>query len=151
MELNIGTNRFRNANGVIKVQAKEQIVLQIQDEDCRLFLTMDLYDSAGNHLAHLRRNAWAFNTKNRFEIQTSPASGSLFTFPTCLKLLDKESDDPVLDIHLVEKDTIHILHGRVYSYKGQLLEITPHCWRFPGRPTMFGSVQDVRGGMVVIG
>ena len=151
MELNIGSNVFRNANGIIRVQDKEQIVLQIHEGDQRLFLTMDLYDASGGHIAHLRRNAWAFNTKNRFELLTSPASASLFSFPACVKLLDKESEVPVLNLSLVEKDTIHILQGKVYSHTGQLLEITPHCWRFPGKPTMFGSVQDVRGGIVTLG
>ena len=151
MELNIGSNRYRNASGVIKVQDKEQIVLQIQTEDPRLLVTMDLYDATGNHVAHLRRNTWAFNSKNRFELQSSPASASLFTFPACLKLLEKETGEVILEINLVDKDTIHIPRGRVYSSKGQLIEITPHCWRLPGKPSMFGSVQDVRAGMVVMG
>jgi hypothetical protein len=150
MEVNVGSNVYRNANGVLRVQEKEQIVLQIQ-EDHRLFLTMDLYDLDGNHIAHLRRNSWAFNTKNRYEIRTSPVAASLFTLPASVKLLDKETGDVILEVNLVEKDTLHIPQGKVFSHKGHLLEITPHCWRFPGKPTMFGSVQDVRGGIITIG
>ena len=151
MELNIGSNIFRNANGVVKVQEKEQIVLQIGTEEHRLFVTMDLYDAVGHHIAHLRRNSWAFNDKNRFEIRTSPTSESLFAFPVCLKVMDTQTKEPILEISLVEKSTVHIPQGRVFSHRGQLLEITPHCWRFPGKPTMFGSVQDVRGGVIAIG
>ncbi len=151
MELHIGSNVYRNANGVLKVQEKEQVVLQIQAEDNRLLLTMDLYDSSGNHVAHLRRNAWAFNAKNRYEVHASPVSASLFTFPACVKVLDHETGSLILEANLVEKDTIHIPLGNVLSHKGQLLEITPHCWRFPGKPTMFGSVQDVHGGSIAMG
>jgi hypothetical protein len=151
MELNIGSNIYRNANGIVKVQEKEQIVLQIQPEGHRIFLTMDLYDSCRNHIAHLRRNSWGFNDKSRFDVQTSPVSESLFTFPACVKLINKETKEVVFEVSLVEKETVHIPHGKLYSHKGQLLEITPHWWRLPGRPTMFGSVQDARGAAAIIG
>jgi hypothetical protein len=150
MELNIGSNVYRNANGVLKLEAKEQIVIEIRGESPQLLVTADLYDAKGTHVAHLRRNVWAFNFKTRFELETSPAL-SLFTYPTWLKIFDKETAETVLDLNLVKESTVHILSGRLYSHKGQPLDITPHCWRFPGRPAMFGSVQDIRGSAIVIG
>jgi hypothetical protein len=150
MELNIGSNVFRNANGVLKLEGKEQVVIEVRGESPQLFVTADLYDAKGDHVAHLRRNLWAFNFKTRFELETSAAL-SLFTYPTWLKIFDKETSETILDINLVKEGTIHILTSRLYSHKGQLLDITPHCWRFPGHPAMFGSVQDIRGGAVVIG
>ena len=150
MELNIGSNIFRNANGVLKLEGKEQMVVEIRGDSPQLFLTADLYDANGEQVAHLRRNVWAFNPKSRFEIQTSPAL-SLFSYPTWLKVLDKETQEITVDIHLVKEATVHIHNGRVYSHKGHALEITPHCWRFPGNAAVFGSVKDIRGGAVVIG
>jgi len=44
MELNIGSNIIRNTTGVLKVQGKDQIFLEIGDDD-QLLLTMDIYDS----------------------------------------------------------------------------------------------------------
>ena len=38
MELNIGTNVYRNTNGVLIVHGKEQLVLQIQPENHQLCL-----------------------------------------------------------------------------------------------------------------
>ena len=150
MELNIGSNVFRNANGILKLAGKEQVVIEVRGDSPQLFVTADLYDARGDHVAHLRRNLWAFNSKNRFQLETSAAL-SLFTYPTWLKIFDKETSETILDIHLVKEATIHILSSRLYSHKGQLLDITAHCWRFPGNPAMFGSVQDIRGGAVVIG
>lgn len=150
MELNIGSNIFRNANGVLKLGGKEQMVVEIRGDSPQLFLTADLYDAKGTHVAHLRRNVWAFNSKNRFELHTSPTL-ALFSYPTWLKVFDKETDDMIIDIQLVKEATVHIHHGRLYSHKGQPLEVTPHCWRFPGSAAMFGSIQDIRGGSVVIG
>jgi hypothetical protein len=151
MELNVGSNVFRNTNGVLKLDNKEQVVLQIQEEEHQLFLTMDLYDSGGNHIAHLRRNAWGFNMKNRFALEKIPISASLFTYPLCLRVIDQETSEVVLEAKLIEKGIVHISQGKLYSHKGHLLEVTPHCWRVSGKPSMFGSVQDVRGGAALIG
>lgn len=149
MELNIGSNIYRNANGVLTLDGKEQIVIETRGESPQLLVTADFYDAKGTHVAHLRRNVWAFNFKTRFELETSPAL-SLFSYPTWLKILDKETGETILDITLVKEAMVHIANGRLYTHKGQLLDITPHCWRFPAYPAMFGSVQDIRGGAVVI-
>ncbi|WP_447980324.1 hypothetical protein [Candidatus Nitrospira bockiana] len=150
MELTIGSNVFRNASGVIKIEGKEQIVLEVRAEDPRLLLTLDLYEADGVHVAHLRRNVWRFNAKTRFELETSPVL-SLFTYPFWVKILDTQTGAAVLDIHLVKEDTVFVASGRIHSHKGRLLEVTPHFLRFPGTPTMFGSAQDVRGTAVSIG
>lgn len=150
MDLNIGSNIYRNTSGILKIQGREQIVLEIRGEEKPLFLTMDFYDAQGAHLAHLRRNVWAFNYTNRFEIQTSQGPQSLFTYPALVRIIDKETGDTAVEVRLVEKESIHIPHGKFYSHKGQLLEITPHCLRVPGFPSLFGNVLDVRGGPVAI-
>lgn len=150
MDLNIGSNIYRNTNGILKIQGREQIVIEIRGEEKPLFLTMDFYDAHGEHLAHLRRNAWAFNRINRFEIQTGPSSQSLFTYSAFVRVVDQETGDTAVEVKLVEKECIHILHGKFYSHRGQLLEITPHCLRLPGRPSLFGNVSDARGGPTMI-
>jgi hypothetical protein len=151
MELNIGSNIFRNTNGVLKVDGREQVVLQIRDEAPRLFVTMDLYDPAGQHVAHLRKNAWRFNHQDRFELQQSPVSASLFTYPISATLIDRSTKDTVLEVQLVDHNLVHIPRGRLHSHTGRLMEITPHFWRFPGQPTKFGTVFDARGMAAVIG
>ena len=141
MELNIGSNIIRNTSSVLNVQGEEQISLEIGERDDQLLLTMDIYDSAGNHVAKLRRNAWVFNNRDRFEVTTSPAS---------LKLIDKESADIVVEANIMGKDRIQIPQGKFYTHRGQLLEITPQYWRIGGI-TMSGCVIDGCGRAVAIG
>ena len=57
MEINIGSNIIRNTNGVLNVEGKDQVSLEVR-EDGQLLVTMDVYDDAGKHTARLRRNAW---------------------------------------------------------------------------------------------
>jgi len=52
------------------VQGKQQLSLAIGQRDNRLLLNMDIYDDKGRHVAKLRRNAWVFNDKDRFEVTT---------------------------------------------------------------------------------
>ncbi|MCI0559582.1 MAG: hypothetical protein MN733_13895 [Nitrososphaera sp.] len=151
MELNIGSNIFRNTNGVLALQGKEQIVLEMNPDQTQLLLTMDLYDTEGSHIAHLRRNSWAFNDKTRFQLSTSPVAASLFTDPVWLKLTNKETGDVVLELIAVDKERVHVLRGKFHTHKGKLVEITSHYCRMIGGITKFGDVADVRGGAAVIG
>jgi hypothetical protein len=141
MKLNIGSNIFLNTSGILNVQGKEQIFLEIGARDSQLLLTMDIYDSAGDHIAKLRRNAWAFNKEEKFEITTDPSF---------LKLIDKISGEIVVEVNVVGINEIQILHGNVYTQSGQLLEITPQFWRIGGMK-MGGNVMDSCGVAVAIG
>jgi len=151
MELTLGSNSFRNSSGVVKLQGKEQIALELRAVDHQLLLTMDLYDSAGTHVAHLRRNSWAFNRDNRFALSASPPSLPLFTSPAWLKLTDSETGEIVFEARGVQNDQIQVPSGKFYTHTGQLFEITSHLCRLAGGVTMFNDVFDVGGGAVVIG
>lgn len=152
LELNIGTNIFRNTNGVLRIQGKEQIVLEHRPDDHHLLLTMDLYDGEGKHVAHLRRNTWAVNVANRFAVATTSASSlSLFSEPRWLKVSDSHTGDTVLELTLTSYAKIHLVSGKFYSHKGQLVEITSHLCRIGSGVTMFGDVFESRGGIASIG
>ncbi len=151
MELEIGSNTFRNTNGVLTLQGKEQLVLELRPDSNLLLLTMDLYDRDGDHIAHLRRNRWAFNIEDRFTLFSQLPSPSLFLDPPSLKLLDQNTDEVVLEANVVEKDKLVIPQGKFFTHQGQLVEITSHLCRLSGIITMFGEVRDVRGGPVVLG
>lgn len=152
LELTIGSNVFRNTNGVVKLQGKEQMVVEFYPGENQLLLTMDFYDNAGTHTAHLRRNAWAFNTANRYVLTTSPAALSLFTGPLWLKVSDRHSGgDVVLEVTVTPNGKIQIPNGKFHTHKGHLVEITSHYCRVVPGLTLFGDVFEARGGAASIG
>ena len=51
LELHVGSNIFRTTNGIIKLQGKEQIVLEVQSDPPALLLTMDFYDAEASESA----------------------------------------------------------------------------------------------------
>ena len=142
MELNIGSNIIRNSNGVLNVDGEDQIFLEIGKIDNQLLLTADIYDSRGNHIAKLRRNAWAFNKDEKFKITTDPAS---------LKLIEikKETEQTIFEAKALGKDKIEVPQGRFYTHKGDLVEITPEFWRIKGA-TLSDNTIDARRGAVKI-
>ena len=141
MELNIGSNIIHNTCGVIRVQGEKQINLESEERNGQLLLTMDIYDSKGNHIAKLCRNTWEFNDNDRFEVTSSPPS---------IKLIDKTSADILIEVNVVDKDTVQILRGKFYTHEGNLLEITPQFWRIENI-TMRGNTINGCGSIVAIG
>ncbi len=150
MDLKIGSNVFRNAKGVLVVQGKEQIVLEVPEENHQLLLTMDLYDAEGQHVAHLRRNTWAFDKDDRFTLSTEPESPSLFSPPRWVKVCLRDTGEPVFAANLADQDVVTISDARFHTHKGQLVEISSHFCRIAGGATRFGDVADVGGGPVTI-
>ncbi|MCE3224201.1 MAG: hypothetical protein K0S58_2381 [Nitrospira sp.] len=151
LEIRLGSNIFRNTNGVLRVQGKEQLVLELSPEHDRILLTIDLYDGSGNHVAHLRRNRWAFNDGARFVLHTSDSPPTLFPHLPWLKVTDQETGETVLEAAMATGEKIQVATGKFYSHRGQLIEITSHFCRVGSTHTLFGDVFEARGGTAVLG
>ncbi|TKJ39072.1 hypothetical protein CEE37_11655 [candidate division LCP-89 bacterium B3_LCP] len=140
MELIIGSNVIRNTSGVLNIQGEEQIFLELGKNNQQLLLTIDVYDENRKHIAKLRRNAWAFNEKDRFNITTNPKS---------LTLIDKKTKEILVEARVLGVSKIEIVQGKIYTHTGQLLEIAPQYWRIGGI-TLSGNNIDSCGGAVSI-
>ena len=122
-------------SGVLIVEGKEQIHLERGDEDLQLLLTIDVYNDVGNHAAKLRRNAWAFNDGERYEISTQPAA---------LKLFESITGKVVLEANVIDRDTVVVADGDFYTPGRDRIEITPEYLRIRGI-TMSSNYIDCRG------
>jgi hypothetical protein len=150
-EMVIGSNLFRNTNGVVKIRGKEQLVCELRRDQGLLLVTMDLYAQDGAHVAHLRRNVLALNQSGQFavEIDRSHEDG-LGDMPT-VRVWDRRSGEMVLEAKAASEHKIQITSGKFYSHKGTLIEITPNYCRIGSATTLFGDIVESRGGMVVLG
>jgi uncharacterized protein YxjI len=140
LEINIGSNVFKNTNKILIVDGKEQISIETGQNDFQLLLTMEIYDSNGNHIAKLRRNSWVFNDKNRYEITTYPKS---------LKLIQKKTKETIIEINVESSTLIQILNGRFFTQQKQLCIITPAELRIGG-VCLSGNTMDCCGAGVEI-
>jgi hypothetical protein len=134
MELTIGSRTFRGTSGVLIVQGKQQLSLEWGMEPHQLLLTMNLYNAGGTHIARVRRNAWTFNNRDRFEL--SAVQG-------VVKLIDTTTGELVVEARVVGRDKLEILRGSFHTYAGHRVEITPEYCRIEGQAV---SVTEIVAG-----
>ena len=146
LELRIGSNIFRNTNGVVTIHGKEQLVVELKPELGQLLITLDLYNEQGGRIAHLRRNVLTVDERGRFAVKTSRGQ----TLPA-LQLSDLQSEHPVLEAHMVSVYRVDLVCGKLFSHKGMPVEITPHYCRIGTHTTLFGEILEMRGGPAILG
>ena len=115
MELNFGSNIVSNSNGILTIEGKNQIHIEVGDEGQPL-LTMNLYDGKGQSVGRLIRNELADNPGNRFATTITSSS---------LELNDTTSEGLIIAVSFVEGNIVQILQGKFYTHFGKQLEITP--------------------------
>src|SRR5690349_19223809 len=151
LELHVGSNVFRTTNGVIKLQGKEQIVLEVHPDPPALLLTMDFYDEQGQRIGHLRRNQLSAAGSQRFAVcATSPPDPRLDD-PLTVTVSERSTGIPVVEVYLFQRRKIRFTSAHFYTHKGEVVSISPHFCRLGTSLTMFGDVVEGRGGAAAIG
>ena len=151
MDLKLGSNTFRNSSGILTLQGKEQIVLELKPETSQLLLTMDLYNAEGVRIGHIRRNSWVLNREEAFAFASGPESATLFTDHPWVRMTDRPTGEIVFEGKVTDKDVVEVSAARFFTHQGQLVEVSTHYCRILGTSTLFGDVQDMHGGPVRIG
>ena len=151
LELHVGSNVFRNTNGVVKLQGKEQLVLETQPDPLALLLTMDLYDERGTRVGHIRRNALSVHSAGRFTINVKASAEATADDPPSITVADRTTGHTVFEACLMERRKIRITVGHFYTHKGELVTVSPHYCRIGTVLTLFGNVAESRGNAGAIG
>ena len=151
LELHVGSNVFRNTNGVVTLQGKEQVVLEMQLDPLALLLTMDFYDDQGTRVGHIRRNALSAHSAARFAIHVKAGDEAAPDNPPSITVVDQTTGRIVFEACLIQRRKIRITVGRFCTHKGEAVTISPHYCRIGTGLTLFGNVAESRGGAAVIG
>lgn len=151
LELHVGSNVFRSTNGVIKLQGKEQIVLEVQPQPPALLLTMDFYDEQGQRIGHLRRNQLSAAGSSRFAVSITTAPDATIDDPLTVTVSDRATGNTTIEVYLFQRRKIRLTSGNFCTHKGELVSISPHYCRIGTGLTRFGDVVESRGGIAVIG
>ena len=151
LELHVGSNVFRNTNGVVKLQGKEQLVLETQPQPLALLLTMDLYDGQGTRVGHIRRNALSAHSADRFTINVKAGGDATQDDPPSVTVADRTTGHTVFEACIVQRRKIRITVGQFCTHKGELVTVSPHYCRIGTGLTLFGDVSESRGRAAAIG
>jgi hypothetical protein len=150
LELHVGSNVFRNINGVVKLQGKEQMFWEVAPDLQTLLLTMDLYDDRGLRVGHIRRNVVRNVGVGRFTVTINSHANAKADDNPSITVSDKSNGHIVIEAFLVQGRKIRVTAGCFYSHKGELVQISPHYCRIGTGRTLFSDVAEGRGGHALI-
>ncbi len=141
MDLEIGSNLYRNTDGMLEIEGVPQIMIALRKPGGPLLVNFVVFDNVGRVEAKMVDSTMAFNERRAHE---------LTRMPTGLVMKHSESGKVVLQVELKESGRVVVQKGEFLTVKGHLLEISPVEWRLEKR-RVGGGDTDVKGGAVLIG
>ncbi|BFU96366.1 MAG: conserved protein of unknown function [Nitrospira sp.] len=141
MDMEIGSNVYRNTNGTIEIEGIPQIQIELKEPSKAMLVSFALFDSNGKMIAKLVDSTLTFNERRAYELDRTP---------TRLTLTHSESKNVVLQIDVKSPDQVVFSKAGFHSIKGHLLEVSAKEWKID-RQKSSGATHDVSGGSVKIG
>ena len=141
MDMEIGSNLYRNTDGTVEVEGVPQLTVSLRKPEGPLLVNFVLFDETGRVCAKVVDSTMAFNERRAYELTRTPSS---------VLLKHSESGKIVLEVALKAPDRVVVTNGAFLTMKGHEMEISPTEWRVQKR-RMSGEENDVLGGAVPIG
>lgn len=141
MDIEIGSNLYRNSNGTIEVEGVPQIQLARHPSTRALLVNFALFDSNGRMLAKVVDSTIMFNERRAYEVTKTDKS---------VAMKETESGKLVLHFEVKASDVVALSRAEFHTMKGHLLEVSPKEWKLD-KQQKSGLTQDAKGGAVSIG
>ncbi len=141
MDVEIGSNIYRNTDGTIEIEGVPQIQISIKESSKAVLVNFALFDVNGKMLAKLVDSTLTFNERRAYELAKTP---------TRVILTHVESKNVVLQMDLKAPDVVVFSKAGFHSVKGHLVEVAPHQWRVDKQQAS-GQNQDLNGGPIKLG
>lgn len=141
MDIEIGSNLYRNSNGIIEVEGVPQIQLARHSATGALLVNFALFDSTGRMLAKMVDNTLMFNERRAYEVTKTE---------TGLAMKEVGSGKILLKLDAKAPDVVSFSRGEFHTMKGRLFQVSPTEWKID-KQQKSGGTQDVQGGAVSIG
>jgi hypothetical protein len=141
MDIDIGSNLYRNANGTIEVEGVPQIQLARHPTTGMLLVNFALFDSTGKMLAKVVDSTMMFNERRAYELTKTDKS---------VAMKEAESGKILLQFDVKAPDVVSLSRGEFYTMKGHLLQVSATEWKID-KQQKSGLTLDVKGGAVSLG
>ncbi len=116
MDLVIGSNLFKNTNGVVEIEGVQQFNLSVKPSSGHILLNFVLFDQTGRMVAKLVDSTLAFNERRAYEVNKTPTS---------VELKEIESGAVVIRASRGTDERVTIDRGQFWTIKGHRCTITP--------------------------
>lgn len=141
MDVEVGSNLYRNTDGMIEVEGVPQIQVTLKPATDTLLVSFALFDAEGKVTAKLNDSTLMINEKRAYEVTKTPKS---------LVLTHPASGTVVLQMEVKAPDFVAFTKGEFYTIKGHVIRISPTEWNID-KLRASGTTQDAKGGPVALG
>jgi len=141
MDVEIGSNRYRNTNGMITIEGVPQIEVTIKPLSGTLLVNFALFDGVGKMIAKLSESTLMVNERRAYEVSKTTKS---------LALKQIDSGKIILQMELRASEVVIISKGEFHTAKGHLIEVTATEWKID-KLRASGTKNDMQGGEVALG
>lgn len=141
MDIEIGSNLYRNSNGIIEVEGVPQIQLTRHPSTGALLVNFALFDVNGRMLAKLVDSTMMFNDRRAYESTKTDKS---------VAIKEAASGKVLLQLDLTAPDVVSFSRGEFHTMKGHVFQVSPTEWKLD-KQQKSGLTQDVNGGAASIG
>lgn len=141
MDIEIGSNLYRNSNGTIEVEGVPQLQLAQHPTSGALLVNFALFDLNGRMLAKVVDSTMMFNERRAYELTKTDKS---------VAMKEAESGKILLQFDVKAPDIVSLSRGEFHTMKGHLFHVSPTGWKLE-KQQKSGLMHDAKGGAVSIG
>ncbi|MDN5942982.1 MAG: hypothetical protein L0H94_13950 [Nitrospira sp.] len=141
MDVEVGSNVYRNTDGMIEIEGVPQIEVALKPGTGALLVNFALFDAEGKVTAKLNDSTLMINEKRAYDVTATPKG---------LSLRHSASGTVILQIDMTAPGVVALTKGEFHTVKGHVIRISPTEWRID-KLRASGTTQDLNGKSVVIG
>jgi hypothetical protein len=141
MDMEVGSNVYRNTDGMIEIEGVPQIEVALKPGTGALLVNFALFNDEGKVIAKLNESTLMINEKRAYDV-TRTSKGLLLTHSA--------SGTVILQIEMTAPGVVALTKGEFHTVKGHVIRISPTEWRID-KLHASGTTQDLNGKSVVIG
>ena len=141
MDVEVGSNMYRNTDGMIEIEGVPQIQVALKPITGVLLVNFALFNAEGKVTAKLNDSTLMINERRAYDVTKTPKS---------LLLTHVESGTVILQMEVKTPDVVAFTKGEFHTLKGHVIRISPTEWNID-KLCASGTTHDVKGGAVVLG
>ena len=141
MDVEIGSNLYRNSDGTIEIEGIPQIQVSQHPSTGSLLVNFALFDQTGRMLAKVVDSTLMFNERRAYDLTKTAKS---------VAIKDTASGKILLQLDLKAPNAVVFSKGEFHTVKGHLLEVSAKEWKID-KQKKSGLTHDANGGAVAIG
>jgi len=141
MDVEVGSNLYRNTDGMIEIEGVPQIQVTLKPATGMLLVNFALFDMEGKVTAKLNDSTLMINEKRAYEVTKSPKS---------LLLTHLASGTVILQMDVKASEVVAFTQGEFHTLKGHVIHVSPAEWKID-KLRVSGTTHDLKGRSVALG